>query len=98
MDVLRKKPDKYLALRNIIHAISEESKYTYGSPRIWITLRKRGIVVSEKVVRKLMKEEHVIVRYARKKKAIQVIKEKFPRHLKIMSKATLMQKNLTNCE
>lgn len=65
----QKRPDKYLALRNIIHKISEESKYTYGSPRIWITLRKRGIIISEKVVRKLMKEEHVVVRYARKKKS-----------------------------
>lgn len=45
--------------------------HTYGSPRIWPSwpsLRRRNVLVSEKVVRRLMKEEGVEVRYAKRKR------------------------------
>ncbi len=35
------KPDKYHHIRSLIHEISESSFYTYGSPRIWFSLKKR---------------------------------------------------------
>lgn len=63
-----KKPDKYYQLRKEIHAISDKSNNTYGSPRIWISLRKKGIIVSEKVIRRLMKEENIKVHYAKRKR------------------------------
>lgn len=63
-----KRPDKYKDVRVAIHEISKLSKYTYGSPRIWTSLRNQQIYVSEKVVRRLMKEEKIEVRYARRKR------------------------------
>ena len=62
------KPDKYAHIRGHIHEIAEENFFTYGSPRIWLVLRTKGIRVSEKVVRRLMKEELIEVRYARRKR------------------------------
>ena len=55
-------------LRAQITQISRDSMHTYGSPRIWFALRKAGIRVSEKVVRRLMKEERIPVYYARRKR------------------------------
>lgn len=63
-----KRPDKYKDVRIAIHEISKLSKCTYGSPRIWTSLRNQQIYVSEKVVRRLMKEEKMEVRYARRKR------------------------------
>jgi len=63
-----KRPDKYASIRIMIHEISESSGNTYGSPRIWISLRNRGIVISEKVVRRLMKEEKIKVYYATRRR------------------------------
>nr|WP_306467914.1 IS3 family transposase [Gardnerella vaginalis] len=62
------KPDKYAHIRGCIHKIAEENFFTYDSPRIWLALRTKGIKVSEKVVRRLMKEELIEVRYARRKR------------------------------
>lgn len=62
------KPDKYKEIRVAMHKISEESGHTYGSPRIWLSLRRRGITISEKVVRRLIREEEIEVRYARRKR------------------------------
>lgn len=63
-----KRPDKYARIRPIIREISDSSNQTYGSPRIWVCLRRRGIYVSEKVVRRLMKEEKIVVHYATRKR------------------------------
>lgn len=63
-----KRPDKYADIRIVIHEISDLSGNTYGSPRIWMSLRRRGIVVSEKVVRRLMKEEGIVVHYATRRR------------------------------
>ena len=65
---LFKKPDKYAHIRGRIHEIAEENFFTYDSPRIWLVLRTKGIKVSEKVVRRLMKEELIEIRYARRKR------------------------------
>ena len=62
------KPDKYAHIRGCIHKIAEENFFTYDSPRIWLVLRTKGIRVFEKVVRRLMKEELIEVRYARRKR------------------------------
>lgn len=63
-----KRPDKYAHVRAVIREISEASMHTYGSPRIRLSLRRRDVLVSEKVVRRLMKEEGVEVRYAKRKR------------------------------
>ncbi|WP_164470998.1 IS3 family transposase [Gordonibacter sp. Marseille-P4307] len=63
-----KRPDAYAEVRPPIHEIAAGSGNAYGSPRIWLALRGRGVFISEKVVRRLMKEERVEVRYAKRKR------------------------------
>ncbi|MGV4324845.1 IS3 family transposase [Trueperella pyogenes] len=60
--------DKYEQLRDLVRHIAQENHYAYGSRRIWFALRHQGKKVSEKVVRRLMKEEQIPVYYARKKR------------------------------
>ncbi|QIM18082.1 transposase [Leucobacter coleopterorum] len=61
------RPVPHWELRAQIRQISRDSMHTYGSPRIWFALRNIGVRVSEKVVRRLMKEERIPVYYARTK-------------------------------
>lgn len=63
-----KRPDAYAEVRPLIHEIAAGSGNAYGSPRIWLALRGRGVLISEKVVRRLMKEERIEVRYAKRKR------------------------------
>lgn len=44
------------------------NKEIYGYRRIHCLLRKDGIIVSEKIVRRIMNEEQLIVKAARKRK------------------------------
>jgi len=53
------KYDKYKNLRQDIRIIFEENYQAYGSERIYGELKKQGKIVSEKVVRRLMKEENI---------------------------------------
>lgn len=54
-------PDKYEALTTIIREVFDDSKGRYGYRRINAVLKKREITVSEKVVRRIMKQEGMIV-------------------------------------
>lgn len=63
-----RRPDPHSEIRPLIHEIAAMSGNTYGSPRMWLALRNRGVFISEKVVRRLMKEERIEVRYARRKR------------------------------
>lgn len=51
--------DKYQELRPIIRQIFNDSYQAYGSERIYGELKNQGITVSEKVIRRLMKEENI---------------------------------------
>lgn len=62
------KDDKYCELRKTIKFIFNSAYNAYGYRRITITLKNKGITVSEKVVRRLMKEEGLIIKRKRKKK------------------------------
>lgn len=61
-------PDKYEQIRSEIITAFKESRETYGYRRITTVLRNKQICVSEKVVRALMKEEHLVVYLCRKKR------------------------------
>lgn len=61
-------PDKYTDIRAEIHAAFSTTNGCYGYRRIHAILRRTGIVVSEKVVRRLMKEENLAVRCIKRKK------------------------------
>ncbi|XME04371.1 IS3 family transposase [Lachnospiraceae bacterium C1.1] len=63
-----KKPDKYKKEREAIRKSFSDSKGAYGYRRIHCEITADGSVISEKVVRRLMKEEKLIVKSIRKKK------------------------------
>ena len=53
------KPDKYLPFREQITSVFHENRGVYGYRRIHLTLKRKGITLSEKVIRHMMKEEGV---------------------------------------
>lgn len=62
------KTDKYAKLRNRIRKIFTENKERYGYRRIYGILTKKYCTVSEKVVRRIMKQENLVVRVRKKQK------------------------------
>ncbi|NLV91557.1 MAG: transposase [Firmicutes bacterium] len=60
--------DKYIAMREEIREIFNENKCVYGYRRIHVALKKNGIRLSEKVVRRLMHEEHLVVQGRKKRR------------------------------
>lgn len=63
-----KSEDKYAILRERIKEIFLSSGKRYGYRRIHISLRNEGTIVSEKVVRRIMQEEKLIVPFVKTKK------------------------------
>lgn len=59
--------DKYEELRVAIQQVFEESQRRYGYRRIHAVLRNEGILVSEKIVRRLMRESQMRVFKSRKR-------------------------------
>lgn len=55
-------PDKYLALRIHIKELFAENKNRYGYRRIHALLKREGITVSEKIIRRIMQEENLSVK------------------------------------
>ncbi|MDD3224630.1 MAG: IS3 family transposase [Clostridium sp.] len=62
------KPDKYAKLHNYIRKIFAENKGRYGYRRIYGMLVKEYCTVSEKVIRRIMKQENLVVGTRKKKK------------------------------
>lgn len=79
------RPDKHAEARRRIRAIFERSKETFGSERIWHALRygddgEAPLVISEKVVRRLMREEGLSVIYNKKKRTYSSYKGEISAH------------------
>ena len=62
------KEDKYLDIRVTIKGIFTDSRNTYGYRRIHHELKKKDIILSEKVIRRLMKQDKLIVYVPKMKK------------------------------
>lgn len=61
-------PERYLELRGRLRVAFEENRGVYGYRRLHMVLRRDGATVSEKVVRRVMREEHLsIVRQRRRR-------------------------------
>lgn len=60
--------EKYSDLRQTIIKIFNDSRETYGYRRIYFVLKRMGITLSEKVVRRIMREEVLVVCKPRKRK------------------------------
>lgn len=65
---LSKSKDKYRKHCQMIHESFNESGKTYGYRRIYLDLRDADMTISEKVIRRIMKEENLKVKYIRRKK------------------------------
>lgn len=62
------KVDKYATLRKEVKSVFDESSNRYGYRRIHSVIRSAGTIVSEKVIRRIMKEEQLTVPYIKHKK------------------------------
>ena len=60
--------DKYQNLKRLIKEIFNENRQCYGYRQIRMALNRKEIVASEKVIRRLMKSEHLRVYVPRVKK------------------------------
>lgn len=63
-----KRNDKYKELRNIIKELFISNKERYGYRRIHCLLRRDGIVVSEKVIRRIMRDEQLTAKNMKRRK------------------------------
>ncbi|WP_414150638.1 IS3 family transposase [Acetobacterium carbinolicum] len=66
--VLAINTDKYADLRTKVKGTFEESSSRYGSRRIHSVIKSAGATISEKVIRRIMKEEDLIVPNIKRKK------------------------------
>ena len=62
------RPDKYQAVRADVKLIFQENYSCYGYRRIHAEVRKTSLIISEKVIRRLMHEEQLMVNEKRSKK------------------------------
>ncbi len=60
--------DKYFKLRKKIIQLFHDNRDIFGYRKIQMLLRKEGTIVSEKIVRRIMKEESLIVKQRHKQK------------------------------
>lgn len=60
--------DKYAVIRSTIIDIFKDNRFCYGYRRIRAAINNMGIILSEKVIRRIMKKEKLIIKYKRTKK------------------------------
>lgn len=70
--------DKYAVLRETIKVSFQNNRSCYGYRRMHLEVRKSGFRVSEKVIRRVMREEHLIVPFVKKKKFSSYVGEVTP--------------------
>ncbi|WP_314057951.1 IS3 family transposase, partial [Shuttleworthella satelles] len=60
--------DKYRELRSRIIKVFQDNRCVYGYRKIHQLLRRKGTIVSEKIVRRIVKEESLVVKICRRRK------------------------------
>ena len=80
------KPDKYLSYRAQITAIFQENRGVYGYRRIYLALKREGVILSEKIIRRIMKEEDLTVLLSKKRKYSSYLGEITPEVENIVSR------------
>lgn len=61
-------PEKYAGVRDTLTQIFETNYSCYGYRRMYVELGHLGIVISEKVIRRIMSEEALVVRNTRRRR------------------------------
>lgn len=67
-EAVLRKPDKFAQLRIDIQSTFEDASQRYGYRRVHAVLISDGTIISEKVVRRIMQEEGLIVFQKRRRK------------------------------
>ena len=80
------KPDKYVSCRAQITSIFQENRGVYGYRRIYLALKREGVILSEKIIRRIMKEEELIVLLSQKRKYSSYLGEITPEVENIVSR------------
>ena len=62
------RPDKYIALRTEVKKIFAENQSRYGYRRVHAEIKSKGTIISEKVIRKIMEEEQLVVPCKKKRR------------------------------
>ena len=89
------KPDKYVFCRTQITSIFQENRGVYGYRRIYLALKREGVILSEKIIRRIMKEEELIVLLSKKRKYSSYLGENTPEAENIVSRDFFMQTSRT---
>ena len=76
-DIIRK-ADKYTRIRRRIVEIFRENKSRYGYGRIHGMLQRENVILSEKVIRRIMKEEHLTITFKKRIRYNSYKEEKSP--------------------
>jgi putative transposase len=63
----QKQPGKYASLRTEVKEIFYDNQRRYGYRRVHATIKYKGTTISEKVIRRIMKEEQLIIPYKKKR-------------------------------
>lgn len=80
------KPDKYLPFRGQIISVFHENRGVYGYRRIHLALKRKGITLSEKVIRHMMKEEGLAALVPKRVKYSSYLGENTPKGDNIISR------------
>jgi putative transposase len=76
--------DKYFEERQLIITVFNNNFCAYGYRRIHQVLKNMGKILSEKVIRKLMSEENLIVKFSKRKKLLFVCWRNYSRATKFI--------------
>ena len=60
--------DKYAEIRNLIVKLFHDNRDVFGYRKIHMLLKNQGITLSEKVIRRIMKDENLIIKKRRRRK------------------------------
>lgn len=66
--VKRRATDKYAGVRSLVAQYFCESNKCYGYRRIYASIRKTGLIISEKIIRRIMREDGLAVSCPSRKK------------------------------
>jgi putative transposase len=62
------RPDKYVALRTEVKKVFDDNQSRYGYRRVHAIIKRRGNTISEKVIRRIMEEEQLVVPCKKKRR------------------------------
>lgn len=88
-EVVSHQEDKYNSIRRKITELFHENKGRNGYRRIQGLSKRKGCILSEKVIQRIMREERLEVKTKKRKNTVP-IRERFPHQCQMQCKGTFM--------